>query len=350
VSTKQGLAFDQLPRTRKRTRLRKLAKTALPKFGIDRANLKLISDTTNFVFRVDTADSRYVIRVDPEQPDGDRASMHSEEQLWLTRLRKDTDLQVPTPLPAEDGTMVQLVSTPEIPEGRWVTLLHWMPGKLVGKRPSRKMMQQLGVFMSGLHQHTESFSLPSGSVRTHIDWSTRLKFWQDSDNDTSGTLTRIQQELCAFTSEFLLGDILRIGCEDHYGLIHADLHPYNCLRDGGQLRVFDFDDCCIASHFYDMAVPLTYLDDRKDYPDLKESFFNGYLRTRLLPEDTHKHVETFMVARAFDIVEWIHWCWPDLKLFPEGKKLFDAAIKRIERYELTSCGTRSSSASKPAIH
>ncbi len=63
-------SFDQLSRIKKRTRLRKLGKTALSKFGIDRANLKLISDTTNFVFRVDALDSRYVLRVHPGPPLG----------------------------------------------------------------------------------------------------------------------------------------------------------------------------------------------------------------------------------------------------------------------------------------
>jgi Ser/Thr protein kinase RdoA (MazF antagonist) len=328
-------SFNQLSRIQKRIRLRKLGRKALCNFGIDRANLKLISDTTNFVFRVDTMDSRFVLRVDPDQPDGDRASMQSEEQLWLSSIRNDTNLQVPTPVQAQDGAMVQLTSTPELPEGRLVTLLHWMPGKLVGKRPSKNMMQQLGVFMSGLHKHTENFSLPAGSVRTDIDWSTRLNYWQDSNNDGSNTLTGDQRELCAFTSEFLLRDILRIGCENHYGLIHADMHVYNCLRDDGELKVIDFDDCCIASHFYDMAVPLTYLDDRKDYLALKESFYGGYLRTRSLPENFDSHVETFMVARAFDMVEWIHYCWPDLESFPEGQKLLDAAIRRIEKYRIT---------------
>jgi hypothetical protein len=50
VSRKQGFDFDQLPRKKKRTRLRKLAKTALPDFGIGQAHLRLISDTTNFLF------------------------------------------------------------------------------------------------------------------------------------------------------------------------------------------------------------------------------------------------------------------------------------------------------------
>jgi hypothetical protein len=51
---KQMESFDQLPRTEKRRRLRKLGKKALSNFGIDQANLKLVSDSTNFVFRVDT--------------------------------------------------------------------------------------------------------------------------------------------------------------------------------------------------------------------------------------------------------------------------------------------------------
>ena len=116
---------------------------------------------------------------------------------------------------------------------------------------------------------------------------------------------------------------------------HADIHIYNCLRGDGKLKVIDFDDCCVASHFYDIAVPLTYVDDRKDYPALKESFYGGYLSARSLPENFHEHIETFMVARAFDMIEWIPYIWPDLEFFPEGQKLLVAAINRIEKYQRT---------------
>ncbi len=326
--------IDQLTRTQKRTRLRKLARAALSRFGIGRADVKLVSDTTNFVFRVDTEERSYALRVDPFQPEGDSASFHTEELLWLSSIRNDTNLQVPTPVAAKDGSMVQLVSTAEIPAGRLVTLLHWMPGILVGNQPTRKMMQQLGSFMSTLHRQGEGFSLPKDSVRTHIDWPDKLKFWQNPANDASGILTSSQLELCALCSESILSDILRVDCVGHYGLIHADMHIYNCLRDDGQLKVIDFDDCCVGSHFYDMAVPLTYLDERDDYLSLKESFFDGYLEHRSLPETTQGHVETFMVARAFDMIEWIYYCWPDVHAFPEGQMLLNAAFRRIEKYRV----------------
>ena len=80
------------------------------------------------------------------------------ELLWLFALKRDTELSVPEPIAAPNGTLVHRVSTNKIPEGRVVTLLRWIPGRRIGKHPVPPLVRQIGAFMAQLHDHTERFS------------------------------------------------------------------------------------------------------------------------------------------------------------------------------------------------
>ena len=266
-------SFNSLPRQKRRNLLRQLARKSLLEYGIQNAILNFISDTTNTIFRVQTQNTKYILRIDPEPATETRSRYLEEELIWLARLNQDTTLLVPKPIFSINATTVQLVVTPSIPEGKLVTLLHWMPGKLVGERVSPNVMQQLGETTAILHKHTDRFSLPEGSVRTHIDWEKKLSFLQDNTIDMSLMLSSKDRDICAETVNSLLIDISSVKQKDNYGLIHADLHHYNCLLHEKKLMLIDFHDCCIGSYFYDIGVPLSYLDEYSNYDKLKKIIF-----------------------------------------------------------------------------
>ena len=279
---------------------------------------------------------QYALRIGSEPADDQWLTRTKAELLWLFALQRDTALSVPEPVTAQDGTLVQRVSTDKIADGRLVTLLRWMPGQRIGKRPRSNLVRQIGAFMAQLHNHTDQFTLPDNINRPHTRWD-KLRYWQDPQNDTSDTLTREQRHLCAVASQQLLAEIEQIGIEKDYGLIHADLTLNNCLLHQGQLGVIDFADSRYASHFYDIAVPLTDITEYwtievRDYEALRATFYEGYSQIRPLGRRYEAAVETFMVARAFDVVEWIHLDWPSLTYFPFGPQLLSQAIQRIKGY------------------
>jgi Ser/Thr protein kinase RdoA (MazF antagonist) len=61
-----------------------------------------------------------------------------------------------------------------------------------------------------------------------------------------------------------------------FGLIHADLHQENYLFHGKQVRAIDFDDCGYGPFVYDLAVTLSELEHRADYPTLRAALLAGY--------------------------------------------------------------------------
>jgi Ser/Thr protein kinase RdoA (MazF antagonist) len=219
--------FDKVTRATQRKRLRRLGQVALGRYGIHEAKLRFLSDAGSVVFRVDTPSQRYALRIDPEAPDPQWLAMLQAEMAWLSALRRDTALAVPEPVASQDGASVQVVATEGLPEARLVTLLRWMPGRLIRNCPTPDVLAQMGAFMAHLHQHAEGFVLPAGVARPYTSWE-KLRYWQDRENDTSRTLTAEQRDLCAAMSERLLPDIEQIGTDRDYGLIHADLTPHNC--------------------------------------------------------------------------------------------------------------------------
>lgn len=327
--------FDQVTPAIQRKWLRQLGYTALERYGIEDAKLRFISTPSSTVFRVDTVSQRYVLRINSEPPD--RWLRWTEaELLWLLAIKRDTELSVPEPIAAPNGTFVHRVSTNKIPEGRIVTLLQWIPGRRIGKRPAPYLVRQIGAFMAQLHSHTEQFSLPDDINRPQTVWD-KLRYWQDRQNDTSDTLTTEQRDLCAIASERLLTEIEEIGTSEDYGLVHADVTLNNCLLHQGQLNVIDFADSRYASHYYDIAVPLTDLTeywhiDHQEYERLQATFYDGYSTVRPLGRRYESAVETFMIARAFDVVEWIHLDWPSPTHFSYGPELLSSAIQRIRDY------------------
>lgn len=322
---------ERTARAEQRDRFKCLAEIALQQYGIEQAQLTFVSDTGNVVFLVDTKHLQYALRIDPKPSIPDLVEILQAELLWLVAIRRDTGLSVPEPVVAQGGVWVPTVAWPRSDESHPVTLLRWLPGSWIGDGTTPDVSAKMGAFMAQLHAHTERFRLPAGTDRPHTDWS-KLAYWQDRQNDTSKTLTSEQREVCAVAAKRLLADIEHIGTDRDYGLVHADMHPGNCLLHDGQLSVIDFGDCRYASHFYDMSVPLTYLHEHPDYEALRDAFFEGYNCVRPLPARCEAAVGTFMVARAFDNIEWVHFDWPSVTHHAFGPYLVDTSVRQIRDY------------------
>ena len=80
---------------------------------------------------------------------------------------------------------------------------------------------------------------------------------------------------------------------DGVGFIHADMHQWNYLFYGEEVRVIDFDDCGWGYYVYDMAVTLTDIDDREDFAALRQAFLIGYTRVQPLPPGYETYIKHF---------------------------------------------------------
>ncbi len=160
--------MEQLSRRTQLSRLRRLAATALAAYDLPAARLTLLSHFSNTTFRVDTVSgARYVLRI--HRTHTPTVASVGAELAWLAALRRDTDLEVPDPVPTRDGSLLREVATPDIPTLHICVLFLWLPGRQVNAGLTPAHLERVGEAMARLQDHAAQFSLPPGFTRARVD-------------------------------------------------------------------------------------------------------------------------------------------------------------------------------------
>lgn len=231
------------------------------------------------------------------------------ETLWLSTLATDTDLLVPYPIPAIDGTFIQdLDLDPESPTNVAV-LQAWLPGEALAENVTPESIKEVGRVLACLHNHSE----------TAMDWdcisSRRQGFevwiddWSEA-NDVAADAERVLETAARVVSSTMQSIS---GESDPCGFIHCDPHPWNILVDGEQLAIIDFSDCGWAPYAYDIASALVYYkfpwvwDDEPclNYQGLEAALLAGYASERPIPQNLAQALPVCFAARLLVLVQWI---------------------------------------------
>lgn len=296
-------AFEALTAIGQAARLRKLGLQALQQYDIRIERISLISHMNNATFRIQGRDraerksQQYVLRVN--RPGfQDHAAIQSE-LAWMRALRDQEGLVVPDPVQAADGTHVVKASHDGVPQTRDCVLFRWISGRFFGSRFAVRSFRRAGQLLARIHQHGLSWHRPSGFARKTLDYdlvmggqpgvdSTRIRCIL-SPHDTA-TLDR--------AAETMQETMTQIGRErDAFGLIHGDYHVRHLLFTQGNLAVIDFDECGWGFFAYDIAVALSEVMDRENYPLLRLAFLEGYRTVRDFPEEHEHYLRPLVAAR-----------------------------------------------------
>lgn len=282
-------------------RLRRVAVAALPHFGLSAGTLRLVDHGENTTYRHDGATGRQLLRVHRPQRHGlsiDTTAAIRSELAWLAALRRETSLEVPEPLPSDQGDALAVVT--EAGVTRVCTALRWMTGTIRENSVRPVHLHRLGQAMAALHRHADEWTPPAGFVR--IRW--------DHDRFFAGDL--VYGDLVATECWRLLPGDLRQRFErvaerlarvmarvDDVGLIHADLHLGNALFEGSSVKLIDFDHCGVGHRLYDLAVAIWESRNEPHYPTLRDALLAGYDR-----ELDVRHLDDFIALRQVGFTLW----------------------------------------------
>jgi Ser/Thr protein kinase RdoA (MazF antagonist) len=246
---------------------------------------------------------------------------------WLVALRTDTDLGVPEPVAALDGSMVVTQSVPGVSEPRMCVLLRWQQGRFVDDRLNPDHLRAVGVLLAGLHEHALQWMPPDTFVRPRVDtltaeekrhsilgpaeWATQRGHAAVADDVRSCAL--IERLFSARDAELVARGwrVVRAASRElsdqpgTTGLIHADLHYENFLFRAGAALAIDFDDCGWGPLLYDLAVPLSELEGRPRYDALRGALLDGYSRHRPLTGGYEDHLRAFAILRRMQLLLWV---------------------------------------------
>ena len=301
-----GRPFATLDRREQVARLRGVARAALDRYALTDARVTLLAHEHHTTFRVQAAGDTYVLRVTRPGP---HARDRGVGMAWLQALRADTDLGVPAPVAARDGTLAVLAHAGDA--GAAGLRAPAPAGGPCGRRALRdEQARAIARLQAGLREHALAWMPPDGFVRPRADtltsaetaasiapgvvtappWAT-VEYPGREDADRS---LQLVTELFAVRDAAMVAAALDVVWDATRalalgpaaaGLLHAGLEPATVVFEGGAARATDAVDCGWGFHLYDLAVTLVAFDGRPRAPELRAAFLAEHAARGTLPAD-----------------------------------------------------------------
>ena len=337
--------FDELTRLGRIRRMRQLASAALTEYGVSNAQLHLVRQAGNTVFRVWTSDlpnteasgdlfqeGQYMLRV--HEPGYQETEALELELAWLAAMRREEDLPVPEPVATRDGRWLLAVNESTIPGTRNCSLLRWVKGRSVENCFGLHHFRAQGRLMARLHNFSVQWQAPAGLCKRRFDWDGLFQNDVGSgmaNAEAWALLSPVNREAFSFVAERVREVMEDWGQgPDVFGLIHGDLGvDANLLFRHGEPRAIDFDDSGFGYWAFDLAVALDVCRDDPSYPRHREALLNGYAEFRSLPERQAEQVELFLAGLQ---VYWNLWATGGTHLHPSSFRDCDERITRTAEF------------------
>ena len=308
--------------------MRAIVDQAAALWGLDPAHIVLAAQRENAVWRAETAEERFAMRLH-------RVGYRTAEELtseleWMAMLARG-GMAVPQPVPSLAGRLIEKVA------GTHVDLLTWLPGRIVGHhgaldgvadRPAH--MRELGALLAQLHDLSDAWKPPANFARPRWDrpglvgdtplWG---PFWENPH------LTRAQRD--TFLAARGKADAQLLACENtqDFGLIHADAITENVMIDEGVLSLIDFDDGGWGFRDFDLATVLMRQLAAPDYAGLRGALLDGYAARRLVDSGM---LDLFILLRALTYPGWIIPRLQDAGGYERSIRAITTALPLAERY------------------
>ena len=307
-------SFGELTRLGQLRRIRRLATRALDSYGLSGARLTFLRYFANVTYRVDVPGqalhkagpympNRYLLRVlctgNQQVAEG--------EMTWLAALSREAGLPVPQPVPTLGGELLTRIATPDVPEGRLVSLMRWIDGRKRTTGLCPRHYYAWGRMVARLHAFAEGWSPPEGFVRFIWDWEGLLggrDFRYTIEELVASMPERLQEPFQAVSREArVVMQELGKG-PDAYGMIHADMYADNVLFKAGEVYPIDFEDCGFGYWLWDIALPLCQQPWTEEWYWQRDAFLEGYTQVRTLPDGQLQRLDLFMAVQYATAVLW----------------------------------------------
>ena len=314
MANESNLPYDRLTNRGKLRRLRKIALLGLTFYDLKDPQITYHGFETNLLFRVTEATGeRFMLRL--AYPGWRTLTDLQSEAQWVNALARDTDIPVPEILPARSGELVFTLSAPDVPDIWPMTLMRWVPGRLLGHFLTVPNLAKMGRLFAELHVLGAAWQPPEGFTQRRFDqWLSRGEadlisgdgYDPEKRSGTPGEIAippehrewivnMIQQVEAAYDS--VDRSDLRV--------IHCDLWHDNIKLYRGRLYPFDFEDTVWGFRAHDIAMAMLDLLEtvgEARYPILLDGFRQGYESLLSWPGDA---IEPFQIGRMLWVINWV---------------------------------------------
>ncbi len=162
-----------------------------------------------------------------------------------------------------------------------------------------------GAYLAQLHIHSMEYGKSKNLEDRRPEWefdAVKVKAASFAKSSIGPASARLQ-ECIDWLSQLEKGD-------EHYGLIHGDLHRGNFFVVEGQIVSFDYDDSCFHWFLYDLAASLSTVLKLAKHESHRQwiiaVFFDGYESIRPFSHRWKGRFEAFYQYRLSLVFNWMN--------------------------------------------
>lgn len=282
--------------------MRGLAEEAAGVWDFTLQDLRLIAYTNNAVFRAQTPDGNYAIRV--HRPGYRPPQWIASAQTWMNWLAAG-GVRVPHPVGDIYGGALRGM------EGAvYCTATTWLEGET---RPLDALsiadIERIGEQIARLHDISARFTPDADFIRPRLDW--RGLFGAGGMYDPGAGRAHFDALAVALmerATERIAVTMDALGeSAEAFGLIHGDLIAKNLIfseRDDG-VGIVDFDECAYGYYLYDLTPIIWLARTTSRAQAIREALWRGYVKARPQAEAQRPYLDVFVMARHVASCRWI---------------------------------------------
>ncbi|QDV52242.1 serine/threonine protein kinase [Gimesia fumaroli] len=295
--------FQSLTKRGQLGRYRRALGDALADYPIHVKSVRLVSDGSRPVFRVDTNACSYAAKF--QNPQQHVLSQMYGEVQFLEYLSQHTDLRVESPLANSRGKLITQIHSCWLPEPAHLALTHWLTGRHLENAPTARSYHCLGRCAAELHKASQSFRPRNGF---QILTNDRVYYWDEetilSRRDRK-LLPKRRQELFRTGTRRAQRAIQRLWKNGKPTVIHNDLHPCNIKVHHQRLGLYDFEDITWGFPEQDIGTAMYHIRFRDDFGTLLDAFRRGYEEALDWPLASSKQLDSFVIARLLMFANYV---------------------------------------------
>jgi Ser/Thr protein kinase RdoA (MazF antagonist) len=294
--------FDGLQRRESAAPFERLARKALTAYGMDEAQLDVVSHADHVLCRVsdriisqDKAVARYGLHVYPR---GWSRSQILRTLLWLSALRRD--LPVPEPILTRIGELVQSLSTQGVSGFRQVTLLGWLDGRRLDVAEwTEEHVRDVGRLIGAVHDRATRFRPRQDLAPPRRSADTLTETIDPAE--LSHALSLKEESLFASAVDRVREAMSSLGSSpDVAGMIHGRLTPDHVVFGEDGAHAIGFTNARWGYFLYDLATLDLSLRALENVAGLRGSLLEGYSDARPIPANFNDHLDAFAILRLLD--------------------------------------------------
>ena len=270
------------------------------------ANLKLINNQINCVYRFEFKEHGYYLRLTHEKI---RTRAELEGAIDYQQHLFHHHAPICHPIPAQSGKLIEVVKQNDLEF--FAHVCREVPGtSITFDYTNKEPYFAWGRSLAQLHSASQSYQ---PNAHQFLTWKDLLQETKEFAQQEPKEIREIYNRIEAWFNQNPVSELT-------YGLTHGDHRTGNVLYDGRQVHLIDFDEPVFHWFMADIARPCLELctQPQASWKPLFDWYIEGYRSIQPLSDHDLKTINWYIQMKSLDIYLWCKNSWSELTA-PGGK-------------------------------